>query len=92
MHSAEIESKEAEAVFGKGLTAAALTLYIDSLDAGRDKDPSLSSDELQRWTSRALGARDRSSLAVLISLESSRGLQPPKTRPNIWPRRIPSRP
>ncbi|MGO8694519.1 MAG: S1C family serine protease [Rectinemataceae bacterium] len=78
LHSAEIESKEAEAVFGKGLTAAALTLYIDSLDAGRDKDPSLSSDELQRWTSRALGARDRSSLAVLISLESSRGLQPPK--------------
>jgi S1-C subfamily serine protease len=78
LHSAELESKEAEAVFAKGFTAAALALYIDSLDAGRAKDPALSSDELQLWTSRAFEARDRSSLAILTALESPLGIQPPK--------------
>ena len=75
---AELEAKEAEAVFGKGLTAPALALYIDSLDAGRAKDPSLGTEEISRWTARALSARDRSSLAILAALEQAHGIPPAK--------------
>jgi len=73
---AELEAKDAEAVFGSGMTAPALALYIDSLDAGRAKDPSLGTDEIRRWTARALAARDRSSLAILTALEAARGVPP----------------
>jgi len=68
---------EAEDFHSKGLSAPALLLYLQALDAGRAASPAFSTSELALWAGRALEARDRRSLTIIDRELSSRSASLP---------------
>ncbi|HTX72117.1 MAG TPA: trypsin-like peptidase domain-containing protein, partial [Rectinemataceae bacterium] len=75
--AAELKASEAEASFSAGFAAAGLELYLEALDMGRSSDPRLGSDEILKWSARAVAARDRPAAQAIAALASARGMPAP---------------
>jgi serine protease Do len=74
---ASILVDEAEAFFARSQGAAALAVYVSAMAEAGARGPGFSDGELQAWAGRALEARDRRALGLIVARLADRSLSPP---------------